>query len=138
MTFDDLIAAMQRLDDAITCAEIEREEARRTVLVPGPASAVKLEAWLAAHGLDDVITVQCSQFLPPDTWYVINERAMEADQNAAMQKLSREPLFPYKTNACCGLGVGQGHLPGCLVANYARAAATVREPSALIRITGTC
>lgn len=137
MTFDDLTAALQCLDDAITCAEIEREEARRTILVPGPASAVKLEAWLAAHGLTDVITVQCSQFLPPDTWYVINERAMEAEQAEAVQALSREPMFPYKTNACCGLGVGQGHLPGCLVGNYARVAATIRDPRAFIWIT-TC
>lgn len=66
MTYDDLLAAMQRLQDAVTCAEIEREEAKRTVLVPGPASAVKLEAWLAAHGLDDVITVHRDLILPAD------------------------------------------------------------------------
>lgn len=137
MTYDDIIAAMQRISDAVTCAEIEREEARRLVLVPGPASAVKLEAWLAAHGLDDVITVQCSQFLPADTWYVINQRTIDASQAEATQAMTREPLFEVKTNPCCGQIVGHGHLPGCLIGNYTWAAATVRDPRALIRIAGT-
>ncbi|MGI5247792.1 hypothetical protein [Dactylosporangium sp. CA-139066] len=137
MTFDELCAAMQRIEDAVTCAEIEREEARRTVLVPGPASAVKLEAWLAAHRLDDVITVQCSPLLPPDTWYVIDERAIDAALAEAVQQDMRRPLFEVKTNACCGQIAGHGHLPGCMIGNYAWAAATVRSPNLWLKVTGT-
>ena len=96
MTYDDLIAELRRWSDRIRFAEIVREEAKRTVLVPGPASAVKLEAWLAAHGLDDVITVQMSQFLPADTWYVIDEQAIEAGQAEALQAMRRTPLFGHR------------------------------------------
>lgn len=137
MTYDELIAAMQCLNDAIVCAEIERKEAERTVLVPGPTSAVTLEAWLIAHGLDDVITVQTSPCLPADTWYLIDENAIDASLAEAVQQDMRQPLFEVKTNACCGQIVGHGHLPGCLIGNYAWAAATVRTPRALIRVIGT-
>lgn len=136
MTFDDLRALMQRLSDAITCAEIEREEAKRTVLVPDPASAVKLEAWLATHGLDDVITVECSRHLPPNTWIVIDVRAIEASTAEAMQAMAREALFETKRNSCCGWEVGTGHGARCSINFYTWGMRTL-NPTAMIRITGT-
>lgn len=137
MTYDDLIAELRRWSDRITFAEIVREEAKRTVLVPGPASAVKLEAWLIAHGLDDVITVKTSQFLPVDTWFVVDEQAINAGVDEAVQEMTRKPLFEVKTNGCCGQIVGYGHLPGCLIGNYAWVAANIRTPGSLIKVIGT-
>jgi hypothetical protein len=133
----DMFAELRRLHDRIRCAEIAREEARRTVLVPGPASAVKLEAWLIAHGLDDIITVEMSQFLPPDTWIVMDVQAIEAGTAEAIQEMSRQPLLlSVKSCPRCGWEVGTGHSPRCIVGMYAFTAATVREPLSWIKVTG--
>lgn len=134
MTADEIMAEMRRTLDLIRCAEIERQEAKRTVIVPGPASAVKLEAWLVAHGLDDVVTVKMSQWLPADTWYVIDERAIEAGTAEALQHY--RPTFA-EPRSCprCMWAVGTGHSPTCMVSHYAWGM-QVNTPSALIRVTG--
>ena len=104
MTGDEIMAEMRRTLDLIRCAEIERQEAKRTVVVPGPASAVKLDAWLIAHGLDDVITVKTSQALPPDTWLLIDEQAIEADLAETLQHW--RPTFERGADPLMGLRYG--------------------------------
>lgn len=80
-----MIEDILRLYDQIACAQIEREEARRTIIVPGPATAVKIEAWLIAHGVDDIITVVCSPFIEAGTAIVIDERAIAAADDEALR-----------------------------------------------------
>lgn len=134
MTADEIFAQMRRTLDLIRCAEIEREEAKRTVLVPGPASAVKLEAWLIAHGLDDVITVEMSQVLPADTYVVVDEQALEASTAEALQHY--RPTFA-EPRSCprCMWPVGTGHSLTCPISVYTWGMSTV-SPSSLIRVTG--
>jgi len=129
-----VLAEMQRLADRIRCAEIEREEARRTVLVPGPASAVKLQAWLIAHGLDELVTVETSRFLPADTWVVIDQRAVEAATAEAIQHMARQPLQQPEHCPRCRWAVGTGHSPACIASIHAWGLLT-RDPSAVIRVT---
>jgi hypothetical protein len=133
----EIYAQILRLADQIRCAQIEREEAHRTVLVPGPASAVKLEAWLAAHGLDDLVTVRTSQFLPADTWIVVDEQAIEAGTAEAIQAMTRQPLCP-ELGRCprCDWEIGSGHSPTCIASIHAWGMLT-RDPSAVIRVTTT-
>lgn len=137
MTVDDMYAQMRRLLDRIRCAEIAREEAKRTVLVPGPASAVQFEAWLVAHGLDDVITVEMSRYLPTDTWIVMDVQAIEAGQAEALQQMARQPLFP--TCGLCGaVNYGDGpmrHRMDCPIAAHLWAM-TCMSPTSMIRVTG--
>src|SRR4051812_36846647 len=107
-----MIEDFQRLYDQITCAQIEREEARRTIVVPGPATAVKLEAWLIAHGLDDIMTVACSPYIEAGTMYVIDERSIEAGGHEALQHSMREMSEQLKAPTCQACGVsGYGGPP---------------------------
>lgn len=114
---------LQHLYDQITCAQIEREEASRTIVVPGPATAVKLEAWLIAHGLDDIVSVVCSPYIKPGTMIVIDERAIEAGGHESLQHSMREMSERLKAPTCQACGAsGCGGWPlywfGCPAGYY--------------------
>jgi hypothetical protein len=132
---------LQRLYDQLTCAQIEREEARRTIVVPGPATAVKVEAWLIAHGLDDLMTVVCSPYIKAGTMVVIDERAIEAGGHEALQHSIRESRERLKAPTCQACGAnGYGgpplHRLDCPVSYYAWGL-RVMNPSSAFTITGT-
>ncbi len=136
-----MIEAIQRIYDQVACAEIEREEARRTIVVPGPATAVKLEAWLVAHGFDDIMTVVCSPGVKAGTMLVIDERAVEASGNEALQHSMREMSERLKAPTCQACGAhGYGgpplHRSYCPVSYYAFGS-RVMNPASAVRIVGT-
>lgn len=140
-----MIEDLQHFYDLITCGQIEREECHRAVIVPGPATAVKVEAWLITHGLDDIITVACSPAVKAGTMLVIDERAIDAGMAEAMQVAARESIARLRGPTCPQCGAhGYGgrvwHRTDCGVGRVMDAYAfglRVTNPSSLIRITGT-
>jgi hypothetical protein len=132
-----VIEDLQHLYDQIACAQIEREEARRTIVASGPATAVKLEAWLVAHGLDDIMTVVCSPYIKPGTMIVIDERAIDAGGHEALQHSMRGMSERLKAPTCQACGAhGYGgpplHRPGCPVGYYIWGLQVMNPTSAII------
>lgn len=131
---DDPFAQIRVWADRIRCAEIAREEARRTVLAPDPATAVKLEALAVALGVDDLMTVRVSPFLPPDTIVVIDEQSIDAGHREAVQHW-RPTFIPERACPRCAFPVGTGHSLSC-PAQIMIAGMSVLDPSAFLRVTG--
>ncbi len=88
MTTDPL-AEIRRWMDLVACAEMAREESRRTYVMPDPDLAVQVEAMAAALGVDDVVSVVVNPWLPPGTVYVVDEQALRAAGVEALQHGSR-------------------------------------------------
>jgi hypothetical protein len=89
----DPLAEIRRWADLVTAAEMEREESRRTYVVPDRDLAVQIEALAAALGVDDLVTVVTNPMMPAGQAYVINAQAMRAAGAEALQHMLRRPLF---------------------------------------------
>ncbi len=89
----DPLAAIRALVDRVACAQIEREESRRLILVPTAELAVQVEALAAVLDVGDAIRVQVSPLVPPDEVWVVDAAAMEATWRQVGQRLSRWPRF---------------------------------------------
>lgn len=84
---DGILRDLQRLIDLILCAQIAREEARRTAVVPDLAVRNTVQSWLVANGLDDIMTVLVNSWLPPKTVWIINERELDASVRETLQHM---------------------------------------------------
>lgn len=82
----DPLAEIRRWIDLIECGRMEREESRRTIVVPTPELAVEVEAMAAAAGLGDLWAVVHNPYTPPNCVYVIDEQAIEAGTREALQR----------------------------------------------------
>lgn len=89
----DPLAEIRRWVDLITCGQMEREEARRTIVVPTPELAVEIEAMAAAAGLGDLWTVKHNQYAPDGYVYIIDEQAIDAGLRESLQQSLRRPWF---------------------------------------------
>lgn len=91
---EEILANIRRAATDIRAAEIARAEMKRTYVFADPDRAVEFEAYAAAHGLDDVVTVHSSPYLP-DGWagVVIDEQGLEAQMREDMQRSLRRGLW---------------------------------------------
>lgn len=93
----DPLAFIRAMADRITCAQIEREEGRRLILVPSAALAAQVEALAVVLGVDDIVAVQAAPLLPDGKAWVIDVGAIDAGTREAIQHGSRrlfDELWP--------------------------------------------
>ena len=60
-------------------------DAERTVLC-SPENESRCKGYVAARGLDALITVQASPWVPDDRLYIVDENAMRASLNEVMSR----------------------------------------------------
>lgn len=83
---------LRRWADLVACSAIAREESARTYVVPDRELAVQIEAVAAALGIDDLVTVVTSPFVPAGQVFVLDERAITAAAAQAVQRALRRPF----------------------------------------------
>lgn len=69
-------------------AGIVDAESKRTLVVQ-PADMPRVQAMLAEWDLNKRITLVASAWIPDGTWYEIDEQAIEAGNEEAMQRMQR-------------------------------------------------
>ncbi len=85
----DPLAGLRRWIDLIECGRMERDEARRTIVVSTPELAVQIEAMAAAAGIDDLWTVCLNLYAPAGFVYIIDEQAIDAGLRESLQHALR-------------------------------------------------
>lgn len=80
MNEDEFVALIRQVDTDIKFATIAREEAKRTVFCH-PDEAERLRWQIGQNGLDDVLTLVESPFVPAGQAYVADMGAIEAATN---------------------------------------------------------
>jgi len=93
VTYDELIATLDRILVDIEFARIWREESKRTIICR-PEHATELRWRIDQAGLDDVLKIVEQSFVPEGTIWIIDEQAIEA---GTRQALAKPPvLFGYR------------------------------------------
>jgi len=79
------------LDDVRFWAQV-MDDGMRTLIVPPDLESRAVEQ-VKARGLDGIITVRVSRWLPKGMAFLIDEQAMEAVLRQSLQRLSTQPHF---------------------------------------------
>ncbi|GAB3166936.1 hypothetical protein GCM10027059_26670 [Myceligenerans halotolerans] len=82
---------MSMLDDVRFWAQVY-EDSRRTLIVPPDLESRAVET-VKARGLEGIVTVRVSRWLPAGMVFLIDEQAIEADWRHTMQQCSIRPML---------------------------------------------
>ncbi len=73
--------------------EIAQAESRRVAYVP-PASVDRVRSLIEQAGVDHLVTVKPHPWLPPHTWLLVDQQALDAECAKTMQHLRNQPRYP--------------------------------------------
>jgi hypothetical protein len=82
----EIMRLIRRVHDDLEFARIVRAEAHRRVLCH-PTEVDRIRWHVDQAGLDDVLIVGSSSFVPQGTMYVIDEQAIDAGFRESMSKV---------------------------------------------------
>jgi hypothetical protein len=91
VTYDEMLAVLERVRVDTEFAEIWRAESERTIMCH-PDRAVELRWRIDQAGADDVLTVVENPAIPPGDIYIIDHNAIEAGMR---ESLAARPVFNF-------------------------------------------